>query len=173
MDAQMHADYYRARITFLEDVVKKGIERVSDQRKGKQESAHALRAGLKFTAELWRESQSRDSHVLKRRTAMSFIDPHDAQADDSHAPKIRHFSKIPVDSAFDDNVSALPSKHAAAEKASKVQHSSKTTLSNISLPLLPMIGCCSSPTKAGSIEQKFTNFPTRAVTLVANMSRTF
>ncbi|MFX7930407.1 hypothetical protein ABTK36_19820, partial [Acinetobacter baumannii] len=40
MDAQMHADYYRARITFLEDVVKKGIERVSDQRKGKQESAH-------------------------------------------------------------------------------------------------------------------------------------
>lgn len=117
MDAQMHADYYRARITFLEDVVKKGIERVSDQRKGKQESAHALRAGLKFTAELWRESQSRDSHMLRRRTAMSFIDPHDAQADDSHAPKIRHFSKIPVDSAFDDNVSALPSKHAAAEKA--------------------------------------------------------
>ena len=36
MDAQMHADYYRARLIFLEDVVKKGIERVSDQRKGKQ-----------------------------------------------------------------------------------------------------------------------------------------
>ena len=121
MDAQMHADYYRARITFLEDVVKKGIERVSDQRKGKQESAHALRAGLKFTAELWRESQARDpqardSHMLKRRTAMSFIDPHDAPSDEPHASKIHHFSKIPVDSQFDDNVSALPSKHAAAEK---------------------------------------------------------
>lgn len=117
LDAQMHADYYRARITFLEDVVKRGIERVSDQRKGKQESAHALRAGLKFTAELWRESQAREPHLLKRRTAMSFIDPHDAQADESHEPKIRHFSKIPVDAQFDDNVSALPSKHATAEKA--------------------------------------------------------
>ncbi|MFX3546406.1 MULTISPECIES: hypothetical protein [Ralstonia] len=116
LDAQMHADYYRARITFLEDVVKKGIERVSDQRKGKQESAHALRAGLKFTAELWRESQAREPHAIKRRTAMSFIEPHDAQADDSHAPKIHHFSKLPVDSPFDDNVSALPSKHAATEK---------------------------------------------------------
>jgi len=113
MDAQMHADYYRARITFLEDVVKKGIERVSDQRKGKQESAHALRAGLKFTAELWRESQARDTHVLKRRTGMSFLDTHDAQADESPTTKIHHFSKIPVDSQFDDNVSALPSKHAA------------------------------------------------------------
>ena len=116
MDAQMHADYYRARITFLEDVVKKGIERVSDQRKGKQESAHALRAGLKFTAELWRESQaqSRDSHLLRRRTAMSFLDPQDGP--DTHRdPKIHHLSELAAGSHFDSN--PLPqAKHVASEK---------------------------------------------------------
>nr|WP_296223557.1 hypothetical protein [Ralstonia sp. UBA689] len=119
LDAQMHADYYRARLTFLEEVVKKGIERVSDQRKGKQESAHALRAGLKFTAELWRESQSqsqsRESHALRRRTAMSFIDPQDAPIDAHRDPKIHHISEIPTGSHFDGN--PLPqAKHVASEK---------------------------------------------------------
>jgi hypothetical protein len=105
-----------ARASFLEDVVKKGIERVSDQRKGKQESAHALRAGLKFTAELWRESQgqSRDSHVLRRRTAMSFLDPQDGP--DTHRdPKIHHLSELAAGSHFDSN--PLPqAKHVASEK---------------------------------------------------------
>jgi len=115
LDAQMHADYYRARITFLEDVVKKGIERVSDQRKGKQESAHALRAGLKFTAELWRESQSRESHLLRRRTAMSFLDPHDASPDVHRDAKIHHLSELPGGSHFEGN--PLPhAKHVAPEK---------------------------------------------------------
>ncbi|WP_429293470.1 hypothetical protein [Paraburkholderia sp. CI3] len=50
LDAQLRADYYRARLTFLEEVVKKGIEQVSDQRKGQQEPPQALRPGLKLTA---------------------------------------------------------------------------------------------------------------------------
>lgn len=117
LDAQMHADYYRARLVFLEDVVKKGIERVSDQRKGKQENAHALRAGLKFTAELWRESQSREPHMLRRRTAMSFMDSHDAQADAHRDPKIHHLSEIAGGSHFDGTVNPLPqAKHVAPEK---------------------------------------------------------
>jgi hypothetical protein len=33
LDAQMHAAYYRSRITFCEEVLKSGIEQVSDQRK--------------------------------------------------------------------------------------------------------------------------------------------
>ena len=119
LDAQMHADYYRARLTFLEEVVKKGIERVSDQRKGKQDSAHALRAGLKFTAELWRESQSqsRDSHLLRRRTAMSFMEPQDAPSDAHRDPKIHHISEIAAGWHFESNVNPLPqAKHMAPEK---------------------------------------------------------
>lgn len=123
LDAQMHADYYRARLVFLEEVVKKGIERVSDQRKGKQESAHALRAGLKFTAELWRESQahaqsqSRDTHLLRRRTGMSFVDSHDTSAEGHRDAKIHHLSEIPAGSHFDGNVNPLPqAKHVAPEK---------------------------------------------------------
>ncbi|HLX03300.1 MAG TPA: hypothetical protein VKS80_14440 [Trinickia sp.] len=50
LDAQMHADYYRARLTFLEEVTKKGIEQVSDQRKGTQETSQALRPGVKLAA---------------------------------------------------------------------------------------------------------------------------
>ncbi|CAJ0776137.1 hypothetical protein LMG7141_00456 [Ralstonia condita] len=118
LDAQMHADYYRARLTFLEEVVKKGIERVSDQRKGKQESAHALRAGLKFTAELWRESQAqpRDPHLLRRRTAMSFIDPHDAHVDGHRDPKIHHISELSGGAHFDGNVNPIPqAKHVSPE----------------------------------------------------------
>ena len=50
MEMQLRADYYRARIAFLEEVTKKGIEQVSDQRKGQQEASQALRPGLKLTA---------------------------------------------------------------------------------------------------------------------------
>jgi hypothetical protein len=50
LDAQLRADYYRARLTFLEEVTKKGIEQVSDERKGQQEPLQALRPGLKLTA---------------------------------------------------------------------------------------------------------------------------
>jgi hypothetical protein len=47
---QLRTDYYRARIAFLEEVTKKGIEQVSDQRKGRHEFSQALRPGLKLTA---------------------------------------------------------------------------------------------------------------------------
>jgi hypothetical protein len=50
LDAQMHADYYRARLTFLEDVTRKGIEQVSDQRKGYQDTSQASRPGMKLAA---------------------------------------------------------------------------------------------------------------------------
>ncbi|MGF6599686.1 hypothetical protein P3T23_004414 [Paraburkholderia sp. GAS448] len=50
LDAQIHADYYRARLAFCEEVVKKGIEQVSDQRTGQQETSKALWPGLKLTA---------------------------------------------------------------------------------------------------------------------------
>jgi hypothetical protein len=50
LEMQLRADYYRARIVFLEEVTKKGIEQVSDQRKGRQEVSQALRPGLKLTA---------------------------------------------------------------------------------------------------------------------------
>jgi hypothetical protein len=33
LDAQVHADYYRARLAFCESVLKNGIEQVSDKRK--------------------------------------------------------------------------------------------------------------------------------------------
>jgi hypothetical protein len=50
MDAQMHADYYRFRITFCEKVLQKGIEQVSDERRSREEVVHELRSGLKLTA---------------------------------------------------------------------------------------------------------------------------
>jgi hypothetical protein len=50
LDAQLRVDYYRARLTFLEDVARKGIEQVSDERKGSHEPSPALRPGLKLTA---------------------------------------------------------------------------------------------------------------------------
>ena len=43
LDAQLQADYYRARLTFFEEVAKRGIEPVSDQRKSQQEGSQALR----------------------------------------------------------------------------------------------------------------------------------
>jgi hypothetical protein len=50
LEMQLRTDYYRARIAFLEEVTKKGIEQVSDQRKGRHEFSQALRSGLKLTA---------------------------------------------------------------------------------------------------------------------------
>ncbi len=50
LDAQMHADYYRARLIFCEAVLKSGIEQVSDQRKGQQTTWQTLRTSLKLTA---------------------------------------------------------------------------------------------------------------------------
>jgi hypothetical protein len=49
LDAKMHADYYRTRLAFCEEVLKNGIEQVSDQRKGQTETSQALRPGLKLT----------------------------------------------------------------------------------------------------------------------------
>ncbi|WP_429559362.1 hypothetical protein [Paraburkholderia youngii] len=50
LDAQLRADYYRARLTFLEEVTRKGIEQVSDERKAPLEPPQPLRPGLKLTA---------------------------------------------------------------------------------------------------------------------------
>jgi hypothetical protein len=50
LDAQMHADYYRARLAFCEEVIKNGIEQVADQRKDQQDTSQASRPGLKLTA---------------------------------------------------------------------------------------------------------------------------
>ncbi|MFD1560947.1 hypothetical protein ACFSHT_35770 [Paraburkholderia silviterrae] len=50
LDAQLQAEYYRMRIAFCEEVLKAGIEQVSDQRKGQRESVtHELRPSLKLT----------------------------------------------------------------------------------------------------------------------------
>ena len=49
LNAQMHAAYYRARLTFLEEVIATGIEKVADKRRGQLESSQALRAGPKLT----------------------------------------------------------------------------------------------------------------------------
>jgi hypothetical protein len=46
----MHANYYRARLAFCEEVIKNGIEQVADQQKEQQETSQASRPGLKFTA---------------------------------------------------------------------------------------------------------------------------
>lgn len=50
LDAQMQADYYRARIAFCEDVIKNGIERVTDQRKDHHDTPQTLRPGVKLAA---------------------------------------------------------------------------------------------------------------------------
>ncbi|SED73164.1 hypothetical protein SAMN02787142_3712 [Burkholderia sp. WP9] len=50
LDAQLRADYYRSRIAFCERVSKKGIEQVSDERRGHEEIVQELRPGLKLTA---------------------------------------------------------------------------------------------------------------------------
>jgi hypothetical protein len=50
LDAQVHADYYRARLSFCESVLKNGIEHVSDQRKEPQAALLTLRTGPKLTA---------------------------------------------------------------------------------------------------------------------------
>lgn len=50
LDAQLRVDYYRARLTFLEQVASKGIERVSDERKAVQQSTPNSMTGLKLTA---------------------------------------------------------------------------------------------------------------------------
>jgi hypothetical protein len=53
MDAQLQAEYYRSRIAFCEEVVKAGIEQVSDQRKGQRETVtRDLRPNLKLTTSL-------------------------------------------------------------------------------------------------------------------------
>jgi hypothetical protein len=50
LDAELHVDYYRARLAFLEGVSKNGIEHMSDQRKGQRDTPESLRPGLKLTA---------------------------------------------------------------------------------------------------------------------------
>jgi hypothetical protein len=50
MDAQLRAEYFRARLLFLEDVTRQGIEAVSDQRKGQQELMQPSRSGPRLTA---------------------------------------------------------------------------------------------------------------------------
>ncbi|ANB72129.1 hypothetical protein AYM40_06895 [Paraburkholderia phytofirmans OLGA172] len=50
LDAQMHAEYYRTRLDFCEEVIKNGIEQVADKRKGQQDASQALRSALKLTA---------------------------------------------------------------------------------------------------------------------------
>ena len=49
-DAQLRAEYFRARLLFLEDVTRQGIEAVSDQRKGQQELMQPSRSGPRLTA---------------------------------------------------------------------------------------------------------------------------
>ncbi|WP_224038308.1 hypothetical protein [Paraburkholderia unamae] len=50
LDAQLQAEYYRMRIAFCEEVLKTGIEQVSDHRKGQLEAVtHDLRPNLKLT----------------------------------------------------------------------------------------------------------------------------
>jgi hypothetical protein len=51
LDAQLRAEYYRTRLIFLEEVTTKGIEAVSDQRKGPQQGAlHLSAPGPRLTA---------------------------------------------------------------------------------------------------------------------------
>jgi hypothetical protein len=49
LDAQMHAAYYRVRLSFFEEVVKMGIEHVADQRRGQRETPQGARTGPKLT----------------------------------------------------------------------------------------------------------------------------
>jgi hypothetical protein len=50
LDAQMHAAYYRSRITFCEQVLQSGIEQVCDQRNDTTEAARAAPPNLKVAA---------------------------------------------------------------------------------------------------------------------------
>ncbi|HEY1608569.1 MAG TPA: hypothetical protein VGG24_04840 [Paraburkholderia sp.] len=50
LDAQMHAAYYRSRITFCEQVLESGIERVSDQRKDLLDTGRGAPPALKVAA---------------------------------------------------------------------------------------------------------------------------
>ncbi|SIT41147.1 conserved hypothetical protein [Paraburkholderia piptadeniae] len=50
LDAQLRAEYYRSRLIFLEDVTRKGIEAVSDQRKEQQDVSLPTRPGPRLTA---------------------------------------------------------------------------------------------------------------------------
>jgi hypothetical protein len=50
LDAQVHADYYRARLAFCESVLQNGIEQVSDQRREPQSVFSALRIAPKLAA---------------------------------------------------------------------------------------------------------------------------
>jgi len=49
LDAQVHTDYYRARLAFCESVLKNGIEQVSDKRKEPEAAVATLRSGPKLT----------------------------------------------------------------------------------------------------------------------------
>jgi hypothetical protein len=51
LDAQLQADYFRSHIAFCEEVLKTGIEQVSDHRKGQHDTTSPeLRPNLKLTA---------------------------------------------------------------------------------------------------------------------------
>jgi len=50
LDAQMHAAYYRSRITFCEQVLQSGIEQVSDLRKDPTDAARIAPPNLKVAA---------------------------------------------------------------------------------------------------------------------------
>ncbi|PXW28426.1 hypothetical protein [Paraburkholderia caballeronis] len=50
LDAQMHAAYYRSRITFCEEVLKSGIEKVSDLRNDQVEAARTAPPSLKVAS---------------------------------------------------------------------------------------------------------------------------
>jgi len=50
LDAQMHAAYYRSRITFCEQVLKSGIEQVSDLRKDQTDIVPAAPPSLKVAS---------------------------------------------------------------------------------------------------------------------------
>ena len=110
LDAQMHADYYRARLVFLEAVIKNGIERVSDQRKDKQESPPSVRTGLRFTAEFWRDARPGRRHAV----AMPSV----AQAPEvemRRRPKIHKLSELSADRHVARNgAMPQPSKSAAS-----------------------------------------------------------
>lgn len=49
LEAEIHAAFYRLRLSFFEDVAKMGIEQVADQRRGQREILTPPRAGRKLT----------------------------------------------------------------------------------------------------------------------------
>lgn len=50
LDAQLRAEYYRSRLIFLEDVTRRGIEAVYDQRIGQKDVLQPARPGPRLTA---------------------------------------------------------------------------------------------------------------------------